>query len=499
MPEPRLAIAAGNQLATQAAVKIAEDGGNAVDACLASAVMAWVAEPFFTSIGGSGFVTIRTPDGNVEVIDGNNIMPFTIPDSPGQGIRRIFLPEYADGIYMGVAAGSVAVPGALAAVRTAWERHGKIEWEALFADAIEVARSGFPFPKTSDYYLSCTWDTIWSTYPEPKEMFSQDGEPLHGGHLFKQPELAESLEMIATKGPEVFYDGELGRAITDAIQADGGFMTVDDLRNYSTEIRNPISTNTFGWTVYSNPPPAVGGAVLIHMLALLENADMTDDVERLRSIVEAQRASVGYRKERYQDPDGVAAAFDEALKELRPRSQRSQDTTHMSAADSDGYVASLTESNGYGAGLVVRGMLLNNTLGEEELNPLGEHRLPAGSRCHSNMTPTVARGDSMTLGLGSPGADRIVGAIAQTFIRLALEGVSLQEAVAAPRAHLDARPEGEKLCYEPGLPGDQIGYTPRPYNDLHMFFGAVQAVSVTDDGQLQAAHDPRRSGGSALV
>ena len=105
----------------------------------------------------------------------------------------------------------------------------------------------------------------------------------------------------------------------------------------------------------------------------------------------------------------------------------------------------------------------------------------------------------MTLGLGSPGADRIVGAIAQTFIRLALEGVSLQEAVVAPRAHLDARPEGEKLCYEPGLPGDEIGYTPRPYNDLHMFFGAVQAVSVTDDGELQAAHDPRRSGGSALV
>ena len=499
MSGPRLAIAAGNQLGTEAAINVAKAGGNAVDACLAAAIMGWVAEPFFTSIGGSGFVTIRTPEGSVEVIDGNNIMPFTIPDKPGQGIRRIFLPEYADGIYMGIGGGSVAVPGALAAVRSAWERHGKIEWEALFTDAIDAARRGFPFPKTSDYYLSCTWETIWSTYPEPKTMFADAGLPIQEGYTFKQPELADALQAIATGGPEVFYEGELGREIADAIQADGGFMSVDDLANYRAEIRSPISTNTLGWTVYSNPPPAVGGAVLIHMLALLEHANMDDDVERLRSIVEAQRASVGYRKERYQDPDGVAAAFVEALKELQPRSQRSADTTHMSSADSDGYVCSLTESNGYGAGMVVHGMLLNNTLGEEELNPLGEHRLPPGSRCHSNMTPTVARGDGMTLGLGSPGADRIVGAIAQTFLRLALDGVSIAEAVAAPRAHLDARPEGEKLCYEPGLPGDQIGYTPRPYDELHMFFGAVQAVSVTDTGELQAAHDPRRSGGSALV
>ena len=461
--------------------------------------MGWVAEPFFTSIGGSGFITIRTPDDHVEVIDGNNIMPFTSPATPGQGIRRIFLPDYADGIYMGIAGGSVAVPGVLAAVHTAWERHGKIEWEALFDDAIKAARDGIAFPKTSDYYLSCTLEAIWSGYPEADALFTRDGAQLREGDTFRQPELAESLQTIATKGPQVFYDGELGQEIVGAIAADGGFITLDDLRRYTAEIRPPISSTPFGWTVYSNPPPAVGGAVLIHMLALLENADLSDEVERLRALIEAQRAAVGYRKDRYQDPDGVAAAFDEAVKELQGRPARSPDTTHMSAADREGHVCSLTESNGYGAGLVVHGMLLNNTLGEEELNPLGAHRLPPGSRCHSNQTPTVARGDGLTLGLGSPGADRIVGAIAQTFIRIAVDGASIEEAVAAPRAHLDARPEGDKLCYEPGLPGNQIGYTPRPYDDLHMYFGAVQTVGVGDDGTLQAAHDPRRSGGSALV
>ena len=178
---------------------------------------------------------------------------------------------------------------------------------------------------------------------------------------------------------------------------------------------------------------------------------------------------------------------------------RSQETTHGSVADSDGYVCSITESNGYGAGLVVNGMMLNNSLGEEELNPMGVHGLTPGSRCHSNMAPTIASGPGLVVALGSPGADRIVGAIAQTLMRLAVDGDSLKEAVAAPRAHLDPRPEGETLCFEPGLPGNELSFKPRPYDDIHMFFGAVQAASVSDDGSVDAVHDPRRSGGHVLI
>jgi gamma-glutamyltranspeptidase/glutathione hydrolase len=115
------------------------------------------------------------------------------------------------------------------------------------------------------------------------------------------------------------------------------------------------------------------------------------------------------------------------------------------------------------------------------------------------MAPTIAAGPDRTVGIGSPGADRIVGAIAQTFLHLAVDGASLHEAVAAPRAHLDPRQEGETLCYEPGLPGDLLEYMQRPYDDIHMYFGAVQAASVSNDGTVDAAHDPRRSGASALV
>jgi gamma-glutamyltranspeptidase/glutathione hydrolase len=498
MSKPRLAIAAGSQLGCNSAEKVARSGGNAVDACLASAVTGWVAEPFFASLGGSGFVAIGSPDGAVEVIDGNNMMPLTIPDEPGQGMKRIFLPDYADGLYMGIGGGSVSVPGILAAIHRAWERHGKIEWAALFEDAIAIARSGFPFPKTSDYYLSCTWSEIWSKYESSRHIFMVNDRPMREGELLVQPELADALEEIATKGPEIFYNGSLGADLAAAIEEDDGLLALADLEAYEAEIRLPITTDAFGWRIESNPPPAVGGAVLIHMLALLDGADLSDPVERLSAIVEAQRAAVGYRRERYQDATGIAAAFQEALHGLGGRA-RSADTTHSSSSDADGYVCSLTESNGYGAGLSVRGILLNNTLGEEELNPLGAHRLPAGARTHSNMAPTIALGPDGTVAMGSPGADRIVSAISQTFLHLAVDHVPLPQAVAAPRAHLDPRQEGETLCFEPGLPGDQLVYAQRPYDDIHMYFGAVQAASVSKDGTVDASHDPRRSGGSALV
>jgi gamma-glutamyltranspeptidase / glutathione hydrolase len=450
------------------------------------------------SLAGGGFIAVRSPNGTVEVFDGNSAMPHTVPASAGQGIERVYTPDYSDGMYTGIGPGAVAVPGILAAVHAAWVAHGRLEWPALFTTAIEVARSGIPFPKTSAYYVSATWNEIWAEFDSARALFAPRGRILEEGETLVQEDLAATLEAIARRGPEVFYGGEVGRAISNELRREGGFLTADDLGRYEAIARPAITTDAFGWRVESNPPPAVGGAVLTHMLALLEGADLTDPVARLTAIVEAQRAAAGYRTERYDDPADVAGALDEALNELR-MANRSPSTTHTSAADSDGYVCCLTESSGYGAGLVVRGVLLNNTLGEEELNPLGVHRLPPGSRCHSNMAPTIASGPTRVVGLGSPGASRIVGAIGQTLIRMAVDGDSLAEAVTAPRAHLDPREQGETLCYEPGLPGDRLDYIERPFDEIHMYFGAVQAASVDYTGEVDAAHDPRRSGGSAIV
>jgi gamma-glutamyltranspeptidase/glutathione hydrolase len=494
----RLAIAAGNQLGAEAAANVARAGGNAVDACLASAIMAWVAEPSLASLGGSGFIVIRAPEGSVEVIDGNAAMPYTVPEYSGQGLERVYFPDYSNGMWTGIGPGSIAVPGVLAAVHAAWTRHGRIEWAALFEDAARAARDGIGFALTSAYYISSTWSQLWSRYSSARALFERDGKVLKAGENFIQADLADTLDTIAREGPEVFYEGEIGRFIVSEIAHEGGFLNLDDLSRYRAEVRRPIATNAFGWTVESNPPPAVGGAVLTHMLALMEGADLRDPVERLNAIVNSQRAATGYRKQHYNEPEDIAGALDAELARLQ-RSTQSPSTTHTSAADSDGYVCSFTESAGYSSGLISAGILLNNTLGEEELNPLGIHRLSPGSRCHSNMAPTLVSGPRRIVGLGSPGADRIVGAIAQTLVRLAIDDDSLADAVAAPRAHLDQRREGETLCYEPGLPGDQLDYLQRPYDELHMYFGGVQGASVDEGGSVDAAHDPRRSGASALV
>ncbi|MFN2524954.1 MAG: gamma-glutamyltransferase [Actinomycetota bacterium] len=498
MTNPRLALAAGNVLSGQAARDIKSAGGNAVDACIASSVMAWVAEPFMASMGGSGFLALRTPDGRVRVFDGNNTMPLALPSEPGQGLRRVYVPDYSNGMYTGIGGGSVAVPGILAALHAAWEEHGAIEWPALFDPAIVAAREGIPFPMTSGYYLSATWDYIWSPFAAARDLLQKDGRLFVEGDLFFQPQLAEALEIVASEGPESFYRGPLGLSIIEAIEADGGFMTTSDLGGYRCEIRDPIATDAFGWLVQSNPPPAVGGAVLIHLLTLLEDADLLDPATRVRALIDAEKEAVSYRREQYEDPGEVAGAVELALSSLRTR-RASASTTHTSSADADGYVCSLTQSNGYSSGLIVNGIMLNNTLGEEELNPRGVHRLAPGSRCHSNMAPTIAAGPGITLGVGSPGADRITGAIAQTLIAVAVDGLGLAEAVAAPRVHLALREEGELLCYEPGMPVEGLEFPLRPYDDIHMFFGGVQAALVRDDGAVEAAHDPRRSGSTTLI
>src|SRR5918998_3640945 len=223
MSRPRLAVAAGNKSGTESAAEVARLGGNAVDACLAAAITGWVAEPFFTSLAGSGFVAVRTPEGDVEIIDGNNAMPHTVPAAANQGVRRVYL-EYSNGMYTGIGGGAVAVPGVLAAVRVAWERHGKIEWPALFQGAIRVAREGLPFPKTSAYYLSVTWNEIWSQFEGTRELFDVDGHPMREDETLCQPDLADALERIANEGPEVFYSGDIAEQIGDAIARDGGFL-----------------------------------------------------------------------------------------------------------------------------------------------------------------------------------------------------------------------------------------------------------------------------------
>jgi gamma-glutamyltranspeptidase/glutathione hydrolase len=493
MNDRRIAIAAGNGPAMHAASEVARAGGNSVDACLAAAITSWVAEPFYASLGGSGFVAVRSPDGDVEVIDGNTAVCRGVHSV--RPPRRIFLP-YSNGVHTGVGGASVAVPGVLAALRLAWERHGSIGWPALFAHAIAAARDGIPLPRPSAYYLSLTWEPLWSSYPEARHLFGSD-RPLSEGDPLVQARLGDVLEEAARAGAAVLSEGSLGRAIATAVERDGGSLSPDDLARYRADVRPPVRADVWGWVVESNPLPALGGTLVAAMLSSMSRARLDDPAARLRALVAAERAVLDVRAaRRAEDPADIGDASDGGP--VAGRAARSPSTTHSSAADSDGLVCAVTQSMGYGSGLVVEGVLLNNTLGEEELHPLDDDGPRPGGRCHSNMAPTIASGGGRVVGLGSPGAERIVGAIAQTIVALAVDDASLQAAVESPRAHLVVEPE-EILCLEPGLPGRAAGIPVRVFDGLHQYFGGVQAASVDDAGGVEAAHDPRRAGASAVV
>ncbi len=153
------------------------------------------------SIGGSGFIAVRTPDGTVEIIDGNNTMPSAVPTAAGQGMQRVYFSDYANGMYTGIGAGAVAVPGILAAMHAAWERHGRLEWAALFAPAIELADKGIAFPATSAYYLSATFDELWSRFDEARKLYTIDGRPLREGETLVQPDLRGVTPVGRGPGP----------------------------------------------------------------------------------------------------------------------------------------------------------------------------------------------------------------------------------------------------------------------------------------------------------
>jgi len=281
--------------------------------------------------------------------------------------------------------------------------------------------------------------------------------------------------------------------------ADGGLVTDLDLDAYTPVVRSAALVDLGDWRLALNPPPAVGGPMLAAMLSALGDRETWDWADA----IEIQRAVLGYRHEvhdfsRDLEADGfdLLARLDvHGLSALRGSSS----TAHVSAADSDGGACAITMSAGYGAGLVIpgTGILLNNCLGEVELNRHGLHEADPGTRLASNMAPTTGRtADGRTLAIGSPGADRITTSLMLVLGQGCLHGADLQDAINRPRVHLRLGQDGFVVEHEPD--GDLAaavaasGLPVHAYDAPHMYFGGVGAAYRSRDGLLQAAGDARR-------
>lgn len=501
-------IAGPSEIAVRAGAEVVAHGGNAVDAAVAATLAALCTEVAIVGLDAAAYITLWRPGEAPVVIDGGIAMPgLGRPARRFGAAGRPVAVDYGGGMQTLVGYGSVGVGGAVAALGEAAASGSALDWPRLVDPALALARTGFPLSRASHTWLQYSHREIFGWQAESAAVIHDaQGELLPPGGQVRIPGLASTLDELARAGPAAFYDGRLGNAIADCIDAGGGLMGHADRRSYRALRHAPVTCELDGWTIAVPPPPAIGGTALAAMLARMGPAPREGwtarDVARL---AEAQRA-VLERLQSLADQEDDEAFLESLLLWARtggdPGGYQSPSTVHVSALGADGLACAITASSGYGSGVLVpgAGIWLNNCLGELELNPKGFHGLQPGERMTSNMSPLAARNaQGATLALGSPGAERITSALLQVVLSYIRLGLSLEEALAAPRLHVERSDGSWRAAVEPGLPLDALAMPSRCFDELSMFFGGAGAVLRQPDGTLVAAADPRRQGAAVVA
>ena len=516
------AIAAGHPLTAEAGAAILAEGGNAVDACLGAAFASWVTESPLTGPGGGGFLLVhRARDRMDRVLD-------SFVTLPGKGLEgeETAVMETIDVDFDGsssqvflVGPASCAVPGVVAGLEAAHRTYGTVPWRRLFEPAIELARGGVELTPPQAY-LHMILDLILRHTAEGRVIYGEDSR-LMPGETLVMSDLAETLELLAAGGARELYEGDLGRAISSYLRERGGLITTRDLAEYRVSWRRPMRVDFERHVFASNPPPSSGGVLIAFALALLDRLGGEagpGSAEATGALIEVMREASRVREGSFASDlyrGGLArrlCAEESVTAALGRIGRRGPDasepvgapgTTHISVVDARGNAASLTSSTGAGSGVVVpgTGLHLNNMLGEYDLNP-GGRVLSPGARLTSMMAPSlVLSGTSPRLVVGSAGSIRLRSAILQLVVNVVRHGMPVEEAIAAPRIHVD---NGQVHCEGGSDPKEldrleRMGYELVRWRRLNLFFGGVAAVEVREDGSLAAAGDPRRGGHGIVV
>jgi gamma-glutamyltranspeptidase/glutathione hydrolase len=517
------AVAAGHPLTAEAGARILAEGGNAVDACIAAAFVSWVAESPLAGPGGGGFMLVHLARDRSD-----RILDFFVA-LPGRGLEDsqptemvavdvAFDARTTQVFHIGPR--SCAVPGAVAGLAVAHRRYARLPWRELVAPAVEVARQGVAL-NSGQAFLHDILDVVLRAEPEGREVYGAECA-LRQGETVVMDDLAATLEWLAAEGADVFYRGELARRMADAVQERGGRITTSDLSEYRVIQRRPVRAAYRDEVFASNPPPSSGGLLIALALRVLDRLGPMPPLGSPGAL--AQLAGVmsvaagvrggGFLTDLYRGgavgrvlADERVEASARALREgLLPPVQESAgapSTTHISVVDVKGNAASLSASTGCGSGFFVpdTGIQLNNMLGETDLNPPGWIARP-GRRLTSMMAPSlVLSGGQPRLVVGSAGSIRLRSAILQTVVNVVDHDLSVEDAQEAPRVHLD----GDVLQLEGGIAPEAAdaletwGYAVARWEGRNLYFGGVSAVGVREDGTLEAAGDPRRSGGGVVV
>src|SRR3984957_17318508 len=472
-----------HELASRAGVEMMRAGGNAVDAAVATGFALAVVHPAAGNLGGGGFMLVRMADGGTHFIDYRE-------EAPAAATRDMYLDAHGNVIEGAREVGykGVGVPGSVAGMVYAEQKYGKLTLKQVMAPAIKLARDGFALSwgEARDFH-----DQYLAKFPESRRVFQRDGNYYQPGEVFRQPDLARTLERIAAK-PDDFYHGALARDLAAAMQKGGGLITVDDLAHYEVKEREPIRGTYRGYDIISAPPPSSGGAVLIESLNILEGYDLAKLGDRSAGSIyyttEALRRALFDRAEFMGDPDfskipvaqlidkKYAAGWRESIdpahasvsKELKRPAvfheleqyaathpqpvgmHEGQHTTHFSVVDADGDAVAVTTTINawFGSQVTAEGLgfLLNDEMDDFSAKPGvpnadgliqgAANAIGPGKRPLSSMTPTiVVRDGKPFLVLGSPGSSKIITTVANVLMGVVDYGMNIQESVNAPRFH----------------------------------------------------------------
>ena len=541
-------VASVHELASRAGVEMMQAGGNAVDAAVATGFALAVVHPAAGNLGGGGFMLIRTKDGATHFVDFREKAPGKATATMYQDAQGNVVPGLSIIGYK-----AVGVPGSVKGLVYAESHYGKLGLKRVIEPAIRLARNGYALSWNDARLMS--EDKALAQFPDSKRIFQNDGKGWHQNDVLKQPELARTLERIAT-APDEFYTGKMAHELADFIQKGGGLVTAEDLANYDVKDRTPVRGTYRGLEVISAPPPSSGGIALLEILNILEGYDLgkagLDSAESVHLITEAYRRAFYDRAQFLGDPEfndtpvlqlddksyavawrasiqpqqasssatlarppisAALAAYVTAHPVLAPVKESTQ-TTHYSVVDAEGNAVAVTTTLNawFGSRVTVGplGFLLNDEMDDFSSKPgspnmfgliQGDANAVApNKRPLSAMTPTIVLKDGkLWLVMGSPGGPTIITTVANTLIGVEDYGLDIQQAVNSPRFHEQWMPDRIMLERNRFSP-DTIALLKEHGNTIS--FGGIgdgECIQVDlDSGRRLGASDARNDTGKAV-
>jgi gamma-glutamyltranspeptidase / glutathione hydrolase len=470
-------VAANNPIGAAAGAEMLAMGGNAVDAAIATLFTLNVVEPMMVGLLGAGWMNIRLADGTGIIIDDYSTAPAAATPTMYKPVSDTW-PNYmeTEGDKSKIGYLAVGVPAALKGWTEVLGNWGKLDLNTVLQPAIRHAEHGF---KPSRYLRDCIqeqMDTLIN-FPETARIFLPGGKPPGEGHLIVQLELAETLRTIAKEGPGVLYGGSLGQTIVDDVQKNGGLLTIDDLTSYQTYRRDSIVGRYREYELTVPSPPCSGGIHILQILNLLEGFDVASlgfgTADSIHLLAECFKIAFADRTAHMGDPSQMDVPVewlvskdyaDQRRKGINtgcaafpgagtPPSHESENTTHVTAADADGNVVAFTQTINelFGSQVMVpgTGLLMNNTMGMFDPHPGQANSVMSGRRMISSNSPTIiTKNGKPFMALGTPGGVKIFPSVLQAIVNVIDHGMTLQEAVEAPRVWT----QGQELNVEMAVP-----------------------------------------------